>query len=73
MNVPTPRFLPEQNEICSYDLIGDGAFALKPYLTKPFPYKQTSIDVRKEKYNVGLCRARMVVKNRFRTCVGFVG
>ncbi|CAH1965361.1 unnamed protein product [Acanthoscelides obtectus] len=51
MSVPAPRFLPGQNEICSYVLIGDEAFALKPYLMRPFPYKQTLTDVRKEKYN----------------------
>ncbi|CAH1967708.1 unnamed protein product [Acanthoscelides obtectus] len=50
-SVPAPRFLPGQNEICSYVLIGDEAFALKPYLMRPFPYKQTLTDVRKEKYN----------------------
>ncbi|CAH1969130.1 unnamed protein product [Acanthoscelides obtectus] len=51
MSVPAPRFLPGQNEICSYVSIGDEAFALKPYLMRPFPYKQTLTDVRKEKYN----------------------
>ncbi|CAH2013722.1 unnamed protein product [Acanthoscelides obtectus] len=65
MSVPAPRFLPGQNEICSYVLIGDEAFALKPYLMRPFPYKQTLTDVRKEKYNVRLCRARRVVENAF--------
>ncbi|CAH2001102.1 unnamed protein product [Acanthoscelides obtectus] len=65
MSVPAPRFLPGQNEICSYVLIGDEAFALKPYLMRPFPYKQTLTDVRKEEYNVRLCRARRVVENAF--------
>ncbi|CAH2014380.1 unnamed protein product [Acanthoscelides obtectus] len=32
---------------------------------RPFPYKQTLTDVRKEKYNVRLCRARRVVENAF--------
>ncbi|CAH1980294.1 unnamed protein product [Acanthoscelides obtectus] len=50
-SVPAPRFLPGQNEICSYVLIDDEAFALKPYLKRPFPYKLTLTDVRKEKYN----------------------
>ncbi|CAH2007058.1 unnamed protein product [Acanthoscelides obtectus] len=55
-NVGSPKptrkqFLPGQNEICSYVLIGDEAFALKPYLMRPFPYKQTLTDIRKEKYN----------------------
>ncbi|CAH1970384.1 unnamed protein product [Acanthoscelides obtectus] len=45
------RFLPGQNEICSYVLIGDEACALKPYLMRPFPYKQTLTDVRKEEYD----------------------
>ncbi|CAH1986898.1 unnamed protein product [Acanthoscelides obtectus] len=65
VSVPASKFLPGQNEICSYVLIGDEAFALKPYLMRPFPYKQTLTDVRKEKYNVRLCRARRVVENAF--------
>ncbi|CAH1975805.1 unnamed protein product [Acanthoscelides obtectus] len=64
-NPSLSRFLPGQNEICSYVLIGDEAFALEPYLMRPFPYKQTLTVVRKEKYNVRLCRARRVVENAF--------
>ncbi|KAJ8936919.1 hypothetical protein NQ318_012540 [Aromia moschata] len=46
-------------------LIGDEAFALKPYLMRPFPYRQSKIDTRKEHYNMRLCKARRVVENAF--------
>ena len=38
MNIPKDKPLPGQNESCSHILIGGGAFALKPYLMRPFPY-----------------------------------
>lgn len=65
MNVPPPKNLPGQNEPSPHVVIGDEAFALKPYLLRPFPYKQSKTDVLKENYNVRLCRARRVVENAF--------
>ena len=38
MNIPKDKPLPGQNESCSPVLIGDEAFAFKPYLMRPFPY-----------------------------------
>ncbi|XP_017482455.1 PREDICTED: uncharacterized protein LOC108371411 isoform X2 [Rhagoletis zephyria] len=65
MNVPLPKNLPNQSQPCQCVLIGDEAFGLKPYLMRPFPYKQSKHDLRKEKYNYRLCRARRVVENAF--------
>lgn len=65
MNVLEPKTLPEQNEPSPHVIIGDAAFALKPYLLRPFPYKQSKTDILKENYNVRLCRARRVVENAF--------
>ncbi|KAI4469788.1 hypothetical protein MML48_1g06842 [Holotrichia oblita] len=65
MNVPEPKNLPGQNEPCPHVIIGDEAFALKPYLLTPFPYKQNNTDAFKENYNVRLCKARRVVENAF--------
>nr|CAI5818925.1 unnamed protein product [Callosobruchus analis]CAI5863892.1 unnamed protein product [Callosobruchus analis] len=48
MNVPEPKTLSGQNEPSPHVIIGDEAFALKPYLLKPFPYKQSKTDVLKE-------------------------
>lgn len=65
MNVPKPKNLPGQNDSCPYVLIGDEAFALKPYLMRPFPYRQAKTNIRKEKYNKRLCTARRAVENAF--------
>nr|XP_022902634.1 protein ALP1-like [Onthophagus taurus]XP_022911228.1 protein ALP1-like [Onthophagus taurus] len=65
INVPNHTPLPGQNEPCPHVLIGDEAFALKPYLMRPFPYRQSKLCPRKENYNVRLCRARRVVENAF--------
>jgi len=65
MNVPDDKNLPGQNEPCPHVLVGDEAFALKPYRMRPFPYKQSRTDRSKENFNTRLCRARRVVENAF--------
>ena len=65
MNIPQDENLPGQSEPCPHVLIGDEGFALKPYLMRPFPYRQSRADFRKEKYNTRLCKARRVVENAF--------
>ncbi|XP_058811060.1 uncharacterized protein LOC131675953 [Topomyia yanbarensis] len=65
MNVPKAKPLPGQIEPCNYVLIGDEAFALKPYLMRPFPYRQSRLDPRKENYNTKHSIARRVVENAF--------
>ncbi|KAI4466168.1 hypothetical protein MML48_3g00004821 [Holotrichia oblita] len=63
MNVPNYNPLPGENKPCSHVLVGDEAFALKPYLMRSFLYRQSRIDPRKENYNIS--RARGVVENVF--------
>ncbi|XP_063925016.1 uncharacterized protein LOC135138913 isoform X2 [Zophobas morio] len=65
MNFPQDKNLPGQTEPCPHVFIGDEAFALRPYLMRPFPYRQSRSNIRKEKYNTRLCRARRVVENAF--------
>ena len=65
MNIPKDKPLPGQNESCSHVLIGDEAFALKPYLMRPFPYRQSRLNPLKQNYNIRLCKARRVVENAF--------
>jgi len=50
MNIPKDKPLPGQNESCSHVLIRDIAFALKPYLMRPYPYRQSRLNPRKENY-----------------------
>lgn len=65
LNVPESRPLPGKLENTPMVLIGDEAFALKPYLMKPFPRKQSRNNTRLDNYNYRLCRARRVVENAF--------
>lgn len=65
MNIPEDKNLPGQNTLCPNVLIGDEGFALKPYLMRPFSYRQSRNDPQKECYNSRLCMARRVVENAF--------
>uniref|UniRef100_A0A6P7FQM5 Uncharacterized protein LOC114331644 n=1 Tax=Diabrotica virgifera virgifera TaxID=50390 RepID=A0A6P7FQM5_DIAVI len=65
MNIPTNRPLADENEEIPCVLIGDEAFTLSPYLTRPFPYRQARNDNSKERFNYHLCRARRLVENAF--------
>jgi hypothetical protein len=65
LNLPTNKSLPDQVEDSPMVLIGDEAFALKPYLLKPFPRRQSRNNIRLDNYNYRLCRARRVVENAF--------
>ncbi|XP_050310637.1 uncharacterized protein LOC126746421 [Anthonomus grandis grandis] len=65
LNIPPNRALPGQNEETPCVLIGDEAFALTSFLMRPFPYRLSRHDIRKEKYNKRLCRVRRVVENAF--------
>ncbi|KAJ8944830.1 hypothetical protein NQ314_009371 [Rhamnusium bicolor] len=64
-DLPPNKCLPGQAEKIPCVLIGDGAFTLSPYLMRPFPYKQSRYDARKENFNYRLCRAGRVEENSF--------
>nr|CAH7731477.1 unnamed protein product [Callosobruchus chinensis] len=53
MNMPNGKSLPDEG------------FALKPYLMRPFPYRQSRRDAQKETFNTRQCKARRVVENAF--------
>lgn len=61
LNVPSDTFLPGTE---AYVIVGDEAFALKPYLLRPYPGKCLDTDD-KRIYNYRLSRARRVVENAF--------
>lgn len=65
MNVPRDKNLPGTNQPVPHVLIGDEAFALKTTLMRPFPYRQSRQDVKKNIFNTRLCKARRVVENAF--------
>lgn len=65
LSVPKGVPLPGQIEDTPMVLIGDEAFALKTYLMKPFPRRQSRNNTRLDTYNYRLCRARRVVENAF--------
>jgi hypothetical protein len=64
-DLPDDKALPGEIQPTPHVLVGDQAFGLKKYTTRPFPYEQSKDDLRKETFNTRLCRARRVVENAF--------
>ena len=64
VNIPPSTPLPGETTVLPYTLVGDEAFALKPYMMRPYGGK--SLDCEKEKVlNYRLSRARRVIENCF--------
>ena len=63
MGLPSPRPLPHGVEEVPYTIVGDDAFALKPYMMKP--YSQKELTTRKRVYNYRHSRARRISENLF--------
>lgn len=63
LNLPPPESLPGRTKQVPYVIVADDAFALKPYLMKPYPFRnQPGIN---RIYNYRLSRARRIVENVF--------
>ena len=63
-NIPSSTPLPGDTTVFPYRLVGDEAFALKPYMMRPYGGK--CLDCEKEKvFNYRLSRARRVKENYF--------
>ena len=60
---PPPRPLANANQPFPFCIIADEAFALRPWLIKPYPKR--NITRQKRIFNYRLCRARRVVENAF--------
>lgn len=65
LNLPKPQPLKGRNQVTPFVIVGDDAFPLRTYLMKPYPFKQTDMQVATCVFNYRLSRARRVVENVF--------
>lgn len=63
LNIPQERPLVENGPAVPYVIVADDAFALKPNIMKPYPFR--NLDGPQRIYNYRLSRARRVVENLF--------
>lgn len=63
IHIPQPKPLPGRQQRVPYVVVADDAFALKPYMLKPFVFKSRSIAERV--FNYRLSRARRIIENVF--------
>lgn len=64
MNLPEPTEVEVNGPKLPYVLVADEAFALRPYMMRPFP-RSKRLDIRKKVFNYRLSRARRVVESSF--------
>ena len=63
LSLPSPEYLAGCSECLPFVLVGDDAFALKPYFMKPYP--QQGLSIEKRVYNYRHSRARRISENLF--------
>ncbi|KAI4455432.1 hypothetical protein MML48_9g00003664 [Holotrichia oblita] len=63
LHVPESRSLPGRNKKVTFVAIADDAFAMRPYIMKPYPFR--NLHGTQRIYNYGLSRARRVIENVF--------
>lgn len=65
LKLPKPRPLKGRNQVTPFVIVADDAFPLKPYLMKPYPFKQVDMQIATCVFNYRLSRARRIVENAF--------
>lgn len=63
LNIPPIKSLPKSEKMTPFVIVADDAFAMKPYLIKPYSFKNQ--DCGQRIFNYRLSRARRVVENVF--------
>jgi len=63
LNIPPANVIQSTNELYPYVIVADDAFALKPYLLKPYALRNQTAD--KRTFNYRLSRAGQTVENAF--------
>lgn len=63
LNIPGPKALPHREKLVPHVIVADDAFPLKPYIMKPYPFRDQPLP--KRIHNYRLSRARRVVENAF--------
>lgn len=61
--MPPPKPLPGRSTAVPYVVLADDAFALKPYILKPFPGRALSVGKRLTNYRIS--RGRRTIENAF--------
>lgn len=67
INMPPPKPLTNDSPAIPYVVVADDAFPMKPYLMKPFSFRNQVMPQRV--FNYRLSRARRIVENVFGICV----
>lgn len=63
LHLPDPRPLPGRNRKVPFVVVADDAFAMRPYIMKPYPFR--NLHGMQRIYNYRLSRARRVIENAF--------
>lgn len=66
LNLPPPKPLPNEDKPVPYVVVADDAFPIKPYLMKPYAFR--NMDVTRRVFNYRLSRARRIIENVFGIC-----
>lgn len=66
VNMPPAKELPFESTPVPYVIVADGAFPMRPYLMKPFAFR--NMDMPQRVFNYRLSRTRRIIENVFGIC-----